>query len=228
MSSPALPTVVALVPARDEAARIDATVRTLFGVVGVKEVVVVDDASTDGTGAVAEAAGARVLRLRSRLGKGGALTSGLREINADIVLLIDGDLGESARVAAALLDPIEAGTADMSVACPPATGPSGFGLVENFARWGIERLTGRRMARPLSGQRAIRTELLKGLQLAPRFGIEVGLTVDVLRRGGRVSEVPFELSHARTGRNARGFIHRGRQGWDVACTLTRRAILRRA
>jgi len=222
------PAVVALVPAREEAQRISVTVQTLLGIAGVDGVVVIDDASTDGTAAAAAAAGARVLRLKRRLGKGGALAYGLGRIQADLVLLIDADLGESAGVAAALLDPLLRGEADMSVACPPVTGPSGFGLVEGFARWGIERLTGRRMERPLSGQRAVRGEMLRAVALAPRFGIEVGLTVDVLRRGGRVVEVPFEISHARTGRDVRGFRHRGRQGWDIFCVLTRRAIRRGA
>lgn len=218
--------VAAIVPARNESERIARTVRALRAIPEVGEVIVVDDASEDPTMAVASGAGAQVFRLRRRLGKGGALAFGIARTDAPVLLFVDGDLAESAAGARALLAPVLAGEADMTIARPPDGRPSGFGLVEGFARRGIEMLTGACMARPLSGQRALRREVLDRASIAARFGVEVGLTVDALRSGFRVVEVPVEVEHARTGRDLRGFLHRARQGLDVAAALGARALRR--
>ena len=216
---------VALVPARNEADRIHATVRALAAVDGLAEIVVVDDASIDATAADAAAAGARVLRLARRRGKGGALRAGLAGIDANVVVLIDADLGSSAtRVARVLLDAVAADATDMAIAAPPPTGPSGFGLVEGFGRWGIRRCTGARHDRPLSGQRALRRPVVEAVALAAGFGVDVALTIDAIRAGFRVSEVTVPVDHARTGRTPAGFAHRARQGIDVVRALVPRLL----
>ena len=59
---------------------------------------------------------------------------------------------------------------------------------------------------------------------APRFGMEIGMTIDAVRAGFRVSEVELPLAHRATGKTLRGFLHRGRQLLDfVAVYLRRRA-----
>ena len=214
--------VAALVPARNEAPRIGDTVRALRSVPSIEEVIVVDDASMDETAARAKDAGAAVLRLGARRGKGGALRVGLANTDADVLVFIDGDLGSTAGVARGLLEPILAGTADMTIAAPSPSGPSGFGLVESFSRRGIRALTGRRLARPLSGQRALRREVLARAKIAPRFGVETALTIDALRAGFRVEEIPLDFEHARTGRSVAGFTHRARQATDVLLVLASR------
>ncbi|HJU00566.1 MAG TPA: glycosyltransferase, partial [Actinomycetes bacterium] len=70
-------TVLALVPAKDEAERVGATVRALRELPGVAEVLVVSDGSADATAANALEAGAHCLDLPRTLGKGGALNAGL-------------------------------------------------------------------------------------------------------------------------------------------------------
>lgn len=219
--------VVALVPAHDEETRIGSTVAALCAIASIDEVVVIDDASSDATASIAEGAGARVLRLPRNLGKGGALRAGLGSTDADVVVLIDADLGSTAAVASALIEPVVAGDVDMTIARPPDGAPSGFGLVERFSRWGIERLGGQTMRRPLSGQRAVRRVILDRFGLAPRFGVETALTIDALRAGYRVLEVPFTIEHARTDRDLAGFIHRARQGMDVGAVLASRSLHRR-
>ena len=214
--------VAAIVPARNEAARIGDTVRALRAVADVTEIIVVDDASKDGTADRAKEAGAAVLRLSSRVGKGGALAAGLAKTHAPVVLFIDGDLGSTAAIAHELLEPILNGDADLSIAAPPPTEASGFGLVESLARRGIRALTGNDMARPLSGQRALRRDVLARAIIAPRFGVETAMTIDALRAGFRVVEIPLAFEHARTGRDAEGFAHRARQGADVLMVLLSR------
>jgi hypothetical protein len=63
---------------------------------------------------------------------------------------------------------------------------------------------------------------LRGVSLAPRFGVEVGMTIDIARAGGTVREVPVDVDHRHTGRSWRGFVHRGRQGVDIVRALAPR------
>ena len=217
-------TTTALVPARNEEPRIGATVRALLAVSDIVDVVVVDDASEDDTKGVAAAAGADVLHLATRRGKGGALRAGLERVGTERVVFIDGDLGDSASLADALLAPIRTDDADLTIATPPPAGPSGFGLVERFARWGIQRACGLRVARPLSGQRAMHTELARSFPPADRFGVEAAMTIDIARAGYRILEVEAPLTHRATGRDWGGFAHRARQGVDVARVIIPRLL----
>ena len=216
--------IAVVVPAHNEAGRVSATIRALTSMSRIGEVIVVDDGSTDDTAIEAERAGARVIRLTRNEGKGRALDAGTAATTADIVLLADADLETSAGNLGVLLDAIEQGRADVAIAAPPmAGGRSGFGIVEGLSRWGIARLTGARMDRPLSGQRAARSEVIRAVGgFAPRFGAETAFTVDAVRAGYRVVEVPCEIRHARTGRDPAGFAHRARQGLDVARALATR------
>ncbi|MCI0346637.1 MAG: glycosyltransferase, partial [Chloroflexi bacterium] len=214
-----------VVPACNESGRVGATVTALQSIKGVAAVVVVDDGSADATAEEATRAGALVVRLGRRLGKGGALNQGVDAAGSpDAFLLVDADLGASASALGALLEPLVDGRADVTIAAPPRDeGPSGFGLVEKLGRWGIRRLAGNVMDRPLSGQRAIRREVVEAVgRFAPGFGVDAAFTIDALRAGYRVFEVPVVFTHARTGRDTAGFVHRARQGVDVARALAGR------
>ena len=86
--------VVAIIPARNSIDSIAATVTALIETEVVGEVLVVDDASVDGTGESAAKAGARVVVLDSNIGKGGAVAAGIASSGApDSYLLVDADLG---------------------------------------------------------------------------------------------------------------------------------------
>jgi glycosyltransferase involved in cell wall biosynthesis len=225
--------VIALVPAHDEAERIGATVRAAASVRGIDCVLVIDDGSLDDTAAIAEAAGGRVLSLPANVGKGGALDAGYELVrhDADVIVLLDGDLGDTAAQADVLLAPVVRGEADMTVArFPQATGKAGFGLVKGLARFGIRHLGSRAFlpTAPLSGQRALsRRALDVCTPFSFGYGVEVALTIRALRAGLRVAEVPTTMAHEATGRDAAGFAHRGRQFAHVAGALLRLALERR-
>ncbi len=224
------PRVVALVAAKDRADTVGATVAALRALPDVDEVLVVDDGSSDATTSVALAAGAWVLRLPANVGKGGAVSAGVGTgSETDVYLLVDADVGVTAAAAGALLEPVLAGRADLVIGVlPGAEGKGGFGLVRRLAAVGIERACGFVARAPLSGQRAVRGELLRTLDLAPRFGLETGFTIDAVRSGARVVETPVAMDHRHTGRRLAGFVHRGRQGADIARALWVRLTSARA
>ena len=215
--------VVAIIPAFDRADTVGATVAAVRGL-AVDEVVVVDDGSADATAEKAAAAGARVVRLPANAGKGAAVAAGVAATpDAWVYLLLDADLGASAANAGELLGPVIAGEADMVVGVLPGAGRGGgFGVVRALAGAGIARATGWRPRAPLSGQRAVQADLLRRLELAPRFGLETALSIDALRAGARVVETDVDLRHRHTGRRLEGFVHRGRQGRDIASALWHR------
>jgi glycosyltransferase involved in cell wall biosynthesis len=216
--------VVAIVAAHDERRRVGETVRALRSVAGVASVVVGDDASTDGTAAEACDAGARVLRSARRLGKGGVLEGVLQRIEpADVWLFADADLGSTAGRLGAVLRRVTDGDADVSIAVVPRGPGDGLGTVRRLAAGGIRLATGFAAAAPLSGQRAVTSAVLAACRpLARGYGVEAAMTIDAIRAGARIVEVPVELSHRRTGRGPAGFAHRGRQGVDILRALAPR------
>ncbi len=152
--------VSCVIPAYNEAATISGVVRAARACPQIGEVIVVSDGCTDQTPHVAVDAGAdQVLVLHRNIGKGGAVLAGVRAARGDVILLLDGDLcGLGAEHLTRLLQPVMAGRAEMAI-----------GVFSDDYLHG--------MMRPLSGQRAVRRELLlRGPRLAESgFGFEIAL-----------------------------------------------------
>ncbi len=220
------PRVVAIVAAHDEVRWVGETVAALRSLEGISQVVVVDDGSSDGTASSALAAGASVLRVGRRRGKGRALEAALRRLPAaDVCVLADGDLGASAAGLAPVLAAVLGGRADMAIAMLPPVPGGGFGVVKRFGAAAIRTLSGLDVREALSGQRAITREALEACRpIARGFGVEAALTIDAARLGLRIVEVPTDLVHRPTGRSLRGFAHRGRQGLDILLAVVPRAL----
>lgn len=220
--------VSALIPAHNEEKFIFDTVQALQHIPEVSEIIVIDDASVDRTAALARQAGAMVISLPSNLGKGGALNQGVAAATGDVIALVDGDLGSSAVEVAKLLAPVMAGHADMTVArFPKARKKGGFGLVKGLARNGVKWYTGLETLAPLSGQRVMTRQIVEFLGgFESGYGVEVGMTIDVARKGFRIMEVEADMTHAETGRDLQGFLHRGKQFVHVARVLASRLVVR--
>ncbi len=219
-----MPTISAVIPAFNEHERIAETISALRSITIIDEIIVVDDGSSDGTAVRADEAGADAVIRQRNAGKGAALTTGAAIASGDILLLIDADLGASASEAIKLLNPVRAGTADMSIATFPVIPGKGggVGLVVRLARWGIRRLTGRVVMAPLSGQRAITHKLLDEVGgFAPGWGVEVALTVNALWREFTVMEIPTTMTHRVTGRSPKEILHRVEQLLAAGRTLFR-------
>ena len=226
--------VAVVIPARNEADRIQATVRAAARLDGVDLVVVVDDGSTDGTGAVARRAGAAVMRHARNRGKSAAMETGAEAVrlldqreHRDAprhLLFLDADLADTAAMAGPLMEPVVAGNADMTIAVFAATVKlGGHGLVVGLSGAGIRRATGWQPAQPLNGQRCLTRAAFEAARpLAPGWGAETGLTIDLLRKGLRITEVEVELAHRATGTGLRAQLHRVHQLADVARALAAR------
>ena len=191
------------------------------------DVVVVDDGSSDATSAAALTAGATVLRIRGHAGKGGAMEGALDRLPpADVWLFADADLGSSAEGLGTLLDVVVSGRADMAVAMFPPQAGGGMGTVRRASAAAIRLLSHYRPEAPLSGQRAVTSSCLAAVRpLAGGFGMETAMTIDAVRGGFQVVEIPVPgLTHRATGRTLRGFAHRGRQGLHIARAAALRAV----
>jgi hypothetical protein len=197
-----------LVAARDEEGRIGGTVAALRDAFPEAEVLVADDGSRDRTAAEAETAGAIVLRLPRR-GKGQALSAGERAAVPGRLVVCDADLSGDLR-------PLLDSTADVAVAAFAERQGGGFGLAKRTGRALIRFRSGFEAREPLSGQRAMSPRARAAcFPLAPGFGCEVRMTIDAVRAGLTVEERELPLRHRATGRDARGFAHRGRQLVDA-------------
>lgn len=226
-----------VIPAKDEALRIAATVAAASRINHVDLVVVVDDGSTDGTEQVARTAGAVVIRHPRNRGKAAAMESGAAEVQrrdglgsragSRALLFVDADLEDTAIETGALAAPVLSGEADMTVAVlpPQRQAGGGHGFVVRLAREGIRKATGFVAAQPLSGMRCLTREAFDAARpLAAGWGVEVGLTIDVLRGGYRLQEVPCDLHHRVTGKDLRSQLHRAAQYRDVARALAVRRL----
>jgi hypothetical protein len=206
-----------LVAARDEEDRIGRTVEALREAFPDAEVVVADDGSRDATAAVAERAGARVVRLPRR-GKGQALTLAERECPPGPLLLCDADVDGDLR-------PLAGSRAELAIGRFARRVGGGLGLAKSVARALVEARGGRRMEEPLSGQRFLSGRVRETVfPVAAGFGVETRMTIDALRAGLDVREVEVDLAHRATGRDLAGFLHRGRQLLDLVLAVGPTAV----
>jgi Glycosyl transferase family 2 len=231
---PASGDVAVIIAARDESDRIRATVRAAAGIPGADLVIVVDDGSRDRTAAEAVEAGATVIRHPRPRGKGAAMESGAQAVGRleraaapavpRYLLFLDADLAGSAAHGADLVAPVRAGQADMTIAVfTDRVRAGGHGLVVGLSGQGIRRATGWAPAQPLNGQRCLtRAAFETARPLAAGWGVETGLTIDLLRQGLRVREVEVPMSHRATGTDWRAQWHRARQLAGVARALAAR------
>jgi glycosyltransferase involved in cell wall biosynthesis len=211
-----------IVAARNEADRIGPALDAVRTTFPDAHIVVADDASEDATADIALARGVELVGRRRPHGKGAnvgaAATAALsREPPPELILLCDADLGASAAELRSLVEAVRAGDCDLAIAAFRRRVGGGFGIALRFSRWAIERRAGARFEAPISGQRAMRVEVLRAvLPFADGYGLETGMTIDAVRAGFRIREIELDLEHRATDRTLGGFLHRARQLRDFA------------
>ena len=217
-----------LIPAYNEGSRIRKTIMGIMDIEEIDDIVVVDDGSADETYSQIEGMDkVRAYKLEKNMGKGYAMNHGLGHMDgADIIVFLDADVCESSSEIKKLITPILNGECDVTIAAfPPAKKKGGFGLVKRLAKGGVKLFTGREIHSSLSGQRAFKREVIEKLGDMPAgYGVEVGMTIDILRYGYSIKEVPVQMTHNETGRDISGFKHRGRQFYHILLILLKKAL----
>ncbi|HVP38915.1 MAG TPA: glycosyltransferase family 2 protein [Candidatus Saccharimonadales bacterium] len=231
------PSVAVLIPALNEAGSIAQVVAGLPAG-RVREVLVVDNGSTDGTAAAARAAGATVLS-EPRRGYGRACWTGIGHLARgpaapDILAFLDADLSDDPAELPRLLEPLEAGRADLVIGSRVLGGaePGSLAPAQRFgnslATFLIRLLYGRRYT-DLGPFRAIRFPALLALGMRDRgFGWTVEMQALAVRAGLRVAEVPVRCRRRRAGRSKvsgtlGGTFHAGRVIlWTILACRVRR------
>lgn len=173
----------------------------------VSEVVVVDNASTDDTAAVAQAGGARVVR-EERRGYGYACAAGASALGpVDVVVQLDADYSDDPAELPLLLAPLEAGQADLVIGSRElgTCEPGALAPHQRFGNWLtaqiMRQLYGVRVT-DLGPFRAIRRPVLDRLALAERtYGWSVEMMVKAARGGFRIVEVPVSYRRRYAGQS---------------------------
>lgn len=191
------PRVAVAIPCFNEAAAIETVVARWREALPGAEILVFDNNSTDGTGPLAVAAGARVVPVPDQ-GKGFAVRAIFAELaDRDAVVLVDGDGTYPADAVGLLLTPVLEGRADMTVgARRPVDAPGAMtpvrGLGNHLIRAAFRLLIGRGTGDLLSGYRVFSRRFLEVVRLRSEgFEIETELASEAVARGMRVVEAPI-------------------------------------
>ena len=224
--------VAAVIPTLNEAATIAGTIASIPRDV-VAETIVADSSSLDGTAAIAQAAGARVLTLTER-GYGRACAAGAAAASVDcgIILFLDGDGADRADLAGMLIAPIRAGTHDFVI------GSRVRGIREpgsmNWHQMLAGRLAGGLMSAlygvrytDMCAFRAIRRDALERLDLREAtYGWNIEMQMKAARAKLRILEVPVPYRRRAGGRSKVAGSLRGslRAACRIAVTIVRVAM----
>lgn len=224
--------VAAVIPTLNEAATIAGTIAMLPRNV-VDEIIVADSSSNDGTPAIAQAAGARVVSLRER-GYGRACAAGVAAAGegCGIILFLDGDGADRADLADMLVGPIRAGTHDFVIGSrvrgvrEPGSMSWHQVLAGRLAGWLIS-LMYRMHYTDMCAFRAISREALARLDMRePTYGWNIEMQIKAARAGLRILELPVPY-RCRAGGSSKvaGTIGGSiRAGWRITLTVARLAL----
>ncbi|MBU8907747.1 glycosyltransferase family 2 protein [Desertibacillus haloalkaliphilus] len=214
--------VSVVVPAYNEEHYIGETLNTLKQCSWAEEIIVVNDGSRDRTGEIADVHSDKSVHLERNYGKSYAIKQGWKRASGDIIVCIDCDLGASAAEAEKLIQPLLTYSfIDVVIGRLAEPKKRGFGLLKKRTQRLVLKKTGCWLTAPLSGQRAFRRRWLPYIQLdhATGFGVEVAMNIRLLQAGATVVEVDTDIKHRETGKDLKGFIHRGKQWLDIEKTI---------
>lgn len=187
--------VSVIIPCYNEAVTVGAVVGACRNSPIVEEIIVVDDGSWDSSAQAARAAGAKVVRHRKNKGKGEAILSGAKAAKFPVLVFLDADFKNASQEALeSLALPILRHETNM---CKANFGREAGRVTELAAKPLLEFLfTDISLSQPLSGQFAIRKELLGKLDVSVDWGVDVSIVLGCLKRGEKILEVDIgDLEH---------------------------------
>lgn len=191
--------VAVLIPCYNEAVTIGKVVDDFRRVLPEADVYVYDNNSKDDTAAIAREHGA-IVRFEGRQGKGNVVRQMFRDIDADYYLMVDGDDTYPAEAAPALLAPLMADEADMTVGDRLSNGSYGeendrafHGFGNDLVRFLIKAIYGYAFDDVMTGYRAFNRVFVKTMPvLSEGFQIETEISIHAVDKRWRIKDVPIE------------------------------------
>lgn len=211
------PTVAVIVPCHNEETAIAQVVSDLRAALPDATIYVYDNASSDDTAAVASAAGALV-RQEFRMGKGNVIRRAFADIDADVVVMLDGDGTYDAARASDLVDTVLAGPYDQVIATRQQIGAdayrAGHAWGNRMLTWVTATIFGRGINDMLSGYRAFSRRFVKSFPaLSREFETETEMTIHALSLRLPVAEIEADYGDRAHGSQSK--LRTYRDGWRV-------------
>lgn len=215
------PKIAVVIPCYNEEATIAKVISDFRTELPEADVFVFDNNSSDQTAMIAKSAGVKVFS-EKRQGKGYVMQRAFREINADILVMVDGDDTYSAGDVHRLVDPVQKDIADMTVGNRFSDRKSGFSPSHRFGnavfRYLLNYLFHTKFRDILSGYRVMKKDFYKNLPLmAKGFEIETELTLQSLERDFRIIELPIRYRNRPEGSHSK--INKFKDGSQIIMTI---------
>src|SRR3989344_3886442 len=177
-----------IIPAFNEESTIINVIKNVKKVKVINEIIIVDDGSTDNTYKNAKSERVKVIKHSQNKGKGSAIKTGVLHSSGDLIIFLDADLCSiSPKKIASILQPLENDEADfVKTSFTRARGRVTelvvkplFSVIFPFIKFN----------QPLSGQFAIKRDLLKELKIDDKWGVDIQILLQLVKKGVRISEV---------------------------------------
>ena len=182
--------VSCIIPAYNEESTLGKVLRVVKKVRTIHEIIVVDDGSSDKTYAVAKAEDVRVIRHPENRGKGAAIKTGYQYSKGNILLFLDADVTTFApQQLTAVLRPIQNGYADFVKTSFSRSRGRVTELVVKPLFNILSPLLHLHFNQPLSGQFAIKRNLMKNMKIDDRWGVDIQILLQSVKKGIRIAEV---------------------------------------
>lgn len=178
-------------------------------------IIVIDDFSSDNT-FIKIPDEDNIVKVRNMMnrGKGYSIKKGLYYTDGELIALIDGDVKGIVKHIISYQDVIN--NYDCVIFSPPIKS-GGIGLLRSFAHRIVLKETGQSIPWCISGMRVIKKSVIEDIKnkLDNRFAFEISMTIELIKKNYNVYNIEVDFDHRLTGRDIRGYYHRGKQFMEI-------------